>query len=99
MELEQRQLGSDQVQPRVSARATLELTEAARRVWDVIVVGAGPAGSLAALQLARRSLAVLLVDQAIFPRWKVCGSCLNLRALSTLAAVGLEDMPLSLGAV
>jgi flavin-dependent dehydrogenase len=72
--------------------ATLSLEEAAVRLWDVLVVGAGPAGSLTARELARRGQAVLLVDRSPFPRWKVCGSCLSARALSTLAQVGLGSL-------
>jgi flavin-dependent dehydrogenase len=72
---------------------TLTLAQAARRPWQVVVVGAGPAGALAARELARLGRAVLLVDQAAFPRRKVCGCCLNVRALATLAAVGLGDLP------
>jgi flavin-dependent dehydrogenase len=78
---------------------TLSLAEAAGRLWDVAVVGAGPAGSLAAHELARWGLAVLLVDQATFPRWKVCGCCLNAEALATLDAAGLGRLPVRLGAV
>jgi len=40
---------------------------------DVVVVGAGPAGSLAAAELARLGREVLLVDRGRFPRDKVCG--------------------------
>ena len=47
--------------------------------YDVIVVGAGPAGSLASLILARAGKKVLLLDKASFPRHKVCGDCLNPR--------------------
>jgi flavin-dependent dehydrogenase len=72
---------------------TLDLEEAAARVWDVVVVGAGPAGALAARELARWGRSVLLVDKAAFPRWKVCGCCLNGWALRTLQAVGLGDLP------
>jgi flavin-dependent dehydrogenase len=72
--------------------ATLSLEEAAVRLWDVLVVGAGPAGALTARELARRGQTVLLVDRSAFPRWKVCGSCLNARALSTLAQVGLDSL-------
>lgn len=79
-----------------SANETLE--GATRRVWDVAVVGAGPAGALAAYGLARRGAAVLLVDQATFPRWKVCGCCLNDRALFTLRTVGLGELPARWGA-
>ena len=44
---------------------------------DVIIVGAGPAGSLAALVLARAGHRVALLDRAAFPRVKVCGNCIN----------------------
>jgi flavin-dependent dehydrogenase len=79
--------------------ATLSLNQAAARDWGAVVVGAGPAGSLAARELARRGLAVLLVDRSDFPRPKVCGCCLNGRALSTLRAVGLGDLASGCGAV
>src|SRR5437588_7459508 len=77
----------------------LTLTEVADRRWDVAVVGAGLAGSLAAYGLARRGLAVLMVDKATFPRWKVCGSCLNPQAQAALAAAGLGDLLHECGAV
>jgi flavin-dependent dehydrogenase len=72
--------------------AALSLDEAARTLWDAAVVGAGPAGSLAARQLALSGLHVLLIDRAAFPRWKVCGCCLSATALTTLRAVGLPDL-------
>ncbi len=56
--------------------------------WDVLVIGAGPAGALASLDLARRGLNVLLVEKRSFPRWKVCGSCFNAQAQAALASVG-----------
>jgi flavin-dependent dehydrogenase len=79
--------------------ATLPLEQAAARLWDVLVVGAGPAGALAARGLARRGLAVLLVDKASFPRYKVCGACLNARALATLDHAGLGHVARQSGAV
>ncbi len=57
--------------------------------WDVIVVGAGPAGSAAALTLARNGRRVLLVDKARFPRDKVCGDALIPDALRCLERLGL----------
>jgi len=73
--------------------ATLDCSDAARRLWDVVVVGAGPTGSLAARQLALAGAEVLLVDRMSFPRWKVCGCCLNGRAMSVLEQAGvLEDV-------
>ena len=41
--------------------------------FDVVVAGAGPAGSIAALVLARSGARVALVDKAAFPRDKACG--------------------------
>ena len=66
---------------------------------EVAIVGAGPAGSVAARELARRGIAVVLIDKAIFPRWKVCGCCLNLNALSTLRMIGLAELPRKAGAI
>src|SRR5207249_1225186 len=66
--------------------------------WDAVVVGAGPAGSVAARELARRGLKVILVDKATFPRHKVCGCCLNLAALAVLERVGLGELPARCGA-
>ncbi len=52
--------------------------------WDVVVIGAGPAGSTAAIQLARAGVKVLLVDKQRFPRHKICGCCLSAATLSLL---------------
>ena len=77
---------------------TLDLPEAAHRGWDILVVGAGPSGALAAREAARGGASVLLVDKACFPRPKVCGCCLNPAALAALESVGLKDLPGQLGA-
>jgi geranylgeranyl reductase family protein len=55
------------------------------------VAGAGPAGSIAALHLARRGFAVLLLDRAAFPREKVCGDGLITDALRALRRAGLYE--------
>ena len=52
---------------------------------DVVIVGAGPAGAVAALVLARQGARVRLVDRARFPRAKLCGDSLNPGALAVLA--------------
>jgi flavin-dependent dehydrogenase len=60
--------------------------------WDVVVIGAGPAGSITARELARRGRRVLLVDKANFPRAKVCGACLNRAAIRALERLGLAHV-------
>ena len=47
------------------------------RRFDVVIVGAGPAGSSAAISLARRGYAVALIDKEQFPREKLCGDFIN----------------------
>jgi geranylgeranyl reductase family protein len=55
---------------------------------DTIVVGAGPAGSVAALVLARAGAKVHLIDRASFPRDKLCGDTLNPGSLAILDGHG-----------
>jgi geranylgeranyl reductase family protein len=62
---------------------------------DVIVAGAGPAGSLAAITLARAGARVLMIDRDAFPREKLCGDTLNPGAVAWLAARGLHGGPLT----
>jgi geranylgeranyl reductase family protein len=52
--------------------------------YDVAVIGAGPAGSVTAIHLARGGARVLLVDKARFPRDKPCGGGLTMRAVRQL---------------
>lgn len=73
------------IAPTISAAAARDC------VWDVIVVGSGPAGAVAALGIARRGLRVLLVDRSDFPRHKLCGACLNRDAISGLDGLGLTQ--------
>lgn len=66
--------------------------DALAREWDAAVIGAGVAGAMAALHLARAGMRVLLIEKATWPRDKVCGGCLNAAALRALAAAGITDL-------
>lgn len=59
---------------------------------DVLVAGAGPAGCVAAVMLARAGARVLLLDRARFPRDKLCGDTLNPGARALLRRLGLDDV-------
>ncbi len=69
-------------------------TTADARQADVIVVGAGPAGSSTAYHLAQAGVDVLLLEKSAFPRDKVCGDGLTPRAVRQLIGMGLDlDAP------
>src|SRR5258708_15854442 len=59
-------------------------------LYDVIVVGSGPGGAVAASVLASRGKSVLLVDRQAFPRDKVCGDGLPLSVTSMLSDLGID---------
>lgn len=61
----------------------------AREPWDVAVVGAGPAGALAATLLARQRRKVVLLEKAPWPREKTCGGCISAAAIGVLQRAGL----------
>ncbi|HXF19009.1 MAG TPA: geranylgeranyl reductase family protein [Streptosporangiaceae bacterium] len=58
--------------------------------FDVVVAGAGPAGSVAALVLARGGARVALVDKAEFPRDKACGDLIGPRGVGLLDELGVS---------
>ena len=58
--------------------------------FDALVVGSGPAGSIAALVLARGGARVALVDKASFPREKACGDLIGPRGVQLLHELAVE---------
>jgi geranylgeranyl reductase family protein len=52
--------------------------------WDVVVVGAGPAGSTVGYELARRGVRVLILEKETFPRYKACAGGVNIRTAKRL---------------
>ncbi len=71
---------------------TLPAGSAGECLWDAAVVGAGPAGALAACLLARQGKRVLLVDRSSFPRDKACGCCLNPLGAKLLGKLNLGSV-------
>lgn len=65
---------------------------------DVVIAGAGPAGSTTALRLARAGFSVALVEPKAFPRFKACGEFMSPECLRILAELGLADDLAALGA-
>ncbi|MGQ0602564.1 MAG: geranylgeranyl reductase family protein [Anaerolineales bacterium] len=64
---------------------------------DILIVGAGPAGSAMAYFLATQGLDVLLVDKTDFPRDKTCGDGVSPRAMRVLRDMGIEAQVLGAG--
>jgi geranylgeranyl reductase family protein len=68
----------------------------ATETYDVIIAGAGPAGSTAGFILSRSGLKVLLIDKSRFPREKVCGGMITYKTVRLLERVfGLTVTSLS----
>lgn len=62
-----------------------------KNVFDAIVIGAGPAGSCAAIVLAMAGWRVAIVEKQAFPRRKVCGECVSASNLPLLASLGIGE--------
>src|SRR5438552_13024746 len=58
-------------------------------MFDVLIVGAGPAGAVAGIVLARAGARVGMLDRATFPRDKLCGDTINPGTLARLDALGV----------
>jgi geranylgeranyl reductase family protein len=67
------------------------------RIYDVAIVGAGPAGATCAWYLAKRGVETLLVDKARFPRDKFCGDAVIPRAQRHLRRMGVLDQLIEAG--
>ena len=80
---------TEQASPQAAAGPAPSTTQGAASEADVIVVGAGPAGSSTAYYLAQAGLDVLLLEKSRFPREKVCGDGLTPRAVKALVAMGV----------
>ena len=60
-------------------------------MYDVIIVGAGPAGSTAALYAHRLGLNCILLDKAVFPRDKICGDALSGKSVRLMRELNLLE--------
>lgn len=59
---------------------------------DVVVVGAGPAGSTASIFLAKKGLKVIMIDKAKFPRMKPCGGAIPISTFKRLSFLKKYDL-------
>jgi menaquinone-9 beta-reductase len=86
------QMRPEPVDGHASTSAVLSLSKGSERIIDadVIVVGAGPAGSAVATHLARHGLRVSLLEKSRFPREKVCGDGLTPRGTRQLIRLGID---------
>lgn len=67
----------------------------AKRNYDVVIVGAGPSGTSAALVLSDKGYKVALLDKAVFPRDKICGDALSpdvIHQLRRIAPAVVDDI-------
>jgi len=61
-----------------------------RDMYDVIIAGGGPAGSIAAEKASRGGLSVLMLEKATYPRNKICGGGVSQKALDVIGGIDKE---------
>ncbi len=69
-----------------------ETRAVAHDLYDIAVVGAGPAGAVAAYAAARRGFSVALIDRQTFPRDKTCGDGIGPAAVRVARRLGIEEI-------
>lgn len=75
----------------VGATALTRIESSIATCWQAVVIGGGPSGLVAAKLLKDAGLRTLLVEAKRFPRDKVCGGCLNERAVTALKRAGFGE--------
>ena len=82
-------MGNKMISPQDNVPWQIPASKLPDKKWDVAIIGAGPAGAIAAVHLAAKNHQVLLFDKKRFPREKVCGDGLMQDALNCLDNAGL----------
>jgi flavin-dependent dehydrogenase len=83
---------------RRSAGRAPERAAVVMRNYDAIIIGGGPAGSSAAITLARHGISVLVLEEKRMPREKLCGEFVTPECFPTLKRLGVMDRMLAAGA-
>jgi len=74
-----------------SDKSFLNVVTKKEAMYDVIVIGSGPAGATAAMYLGKAGKKVLLIDKADFPRDKICGDAQGRKAAAIMRELGIEE--------
>lgn len=58
--------------------------------FDLIIVGSGPAGAMAAIRLSTMGYSVLVIEKEVLPRYKACGGGLPLKSVNQIGQIGID---------